>query len=94
MPRPLNGWVPDCGEAKTGVHSRQLALIEGGDGGPAVGRAIEGRVVVDDNDAVARQADIQLDPVGAECESLVECRDGVLRRERGAAPVREDQRAS
>ena len=52
-------------EAITGVYSRQLARIQCGDGAPAVGRAIENGVVVDDNDAVARHADVQLDPVGA-----------------------------
>jgi hypothetical protein len=48
---------------------------------------------MDDDNAVAREMDVQLDAVGAEREAVVEGRAGVLGRERAAAAVREDQRA-
>ena len=45
-----------------------------------------------DDDAVAREMDIQLEAVGAERKAVVEGRTGVLGRERAPAAVREDQR--
>ena len=49
-------------------------------------------VVMDDDDAVAREVDVELEAVGAEREAVVECGDGVLGREGAAAAMREDQR--
>jgi hypothetical protein len=42
---------------------------------------------------VARQPDIQLDPVGAERQAVIEGEKRVLGPKRGAPPMREDLRA-
>ena len=49
-------------------------------------------VVVHDDDAVARQVHVELEPIGAERQAVVERGDRVLRRERAAAAMREHQR--
>ena len=58
-----------------------------------VRRPLQRRVVVDDDHAVARQVDVELEPVGAERQAVIEGREGVLGRERAPAAVREHQRA-
>ena len=57
-----------------------------------VGRAIEQRIVVDDDDAVAREVDVELEPVSAKREAIVERGQGVLGPERRAASMRVDER--
>ena len=47
---------------------------------------------MNDNRAVFRQVDVQFDAVGAKRQAVGERRHGVLRRERAAAAMREDQR--
>jgi hypothetical protein len=54
-------------------------------------RAIQRAIVMDHDDAVSREADVELDAVGAERQAFVECGQRVLRREPGAAAMREDQ---
>ena len=49
--------------------------------------------MVNDDDAVARRAHVQLDAVGAQFEPVVERGDRVLRRKGRAAPMGEDQHA-
>ena len=46
-----------------------------------------------DDDAVARQVDVELEPVGAKREAVIERGDGVLRPERRAAAVRVHERS-
>ena len=48
-------------------------------------------IVMHDDDAVAREADVELEAVGAERQAVVERGDRVLRRERAAAAMREHQ---
>jgi len=48
--------------------------------------------VVHDDDAVAREADVELEPVAAEAKAVVEGLDRVLGRKRAAAAMREHQR--
>lgn len=55
------------------------------------GRAIHGVIVDDHGDAVARQADIELDCVGAKRQRRLECRDGVLGRMHPISAVRYDR---
>ena len=57
-----------------------------------VRRALQRRVVMHDDDAVARQVHVELEAVGAERQAVVERRDRVLRPQRGAAAMREDER--
>ena len=49
-------------------------------------------IVVNDDDAVAREVHVELEAVGAEREAVVERRDRVLRRQRAAAAMREHER--
>ena len=60
----------------------------------AVGRALQGRVVVHDDDAVAREVHVELEPVRAEGQAVIEGEQGVLRPERRAAAMRVDLRPS
>ena len=55
----------------------------------AVGRALERRVVVHDDDVVARQVDVELEAVGAERQAVIERREVCSR---DAAPRRRDAR--
>lgn len=55
-------------------------------------RTIQEIVVMDDNHAVAREMDIELDAVGPGGQPAVECDDGVLGPELAAAAVGKDQR--
>ena len=48
--------------------------------------------MMDDDHAVARQVDVELESVGPEREPVVERRNRILRRERAAAAMREHQR--
>jgi hypothetical protein len=48
--------------------------------------------MVHDDDAVPRQVDVELEPVGAERETMVECGERVLGPQGGAATVRIDER--
>ena len=75
-----------------GIDTRQLGRVTGVDAAPGVCRAIERRVVMDDDDAVARQVHVELEAVGAERQAVVERRDRVLGRQRAAAAMREDER--
>jgi hypothetical protein len=49
--------------------------------------------MVHDDDTVACQVDVELEPVGAEGDGVIERGDRILRREGAAAPVCEHQRA-
>ena len=48
--------------------------------------------MVDDDDAVARQVDVELEAVGAERQAVIECGEGVLGTQRRAAAMRVDER--
>ena len=75
-----------------GVRARQFA------GGPLrhgtleVRRPFERAIVMDDDDAVAREVHVELEAVGAERQAVVERRERVFRGERAAASMREDER--
>ena len=43
-----------------------------------IGRALEGRIVMHHHDAVAGEMDIELEPVGAESEAVIESHESVL----------------
>jgi hypothetical protein len=47
---------------------------------------------MDDDDAIARKADIELEAVGSEREAVIERRDRVLRAKGRSAPVCVDKR--
>ena len=47
--------------------------------------------MVDDDDGVAREAHVELEPVGAKAEPVFERRERVLWSERAAAAMREHQ---
>src|SRR5688572_28631561 len=78
-------------EAIAGIDARQLV------GGPSryctggVGGAIERGVVNDHGHAVTREVDVTLDAVAALAHPTRERRQCVLRRQLGAAAMREDQ---
>ena len=46
---------------------------------------------MNDDNAVAREVDVELEAIGAERETVVEGLDRVLRPERGAAAMREGE---
>ena len=48
--------------------------------------------MVNDDNAIARQMDVEFETVGAEREAVVERGNRVLGRERGAAAMRKDKR--
>ena len=79
-------------EMITGVGPRKLV------GGPVRDRAGEVRrplqcpVVVDDDDAIAREVNVELQTLGAERQAAVEGRDRILRREHAPASMREHLR--
>jgi magnesium chelatase subunit I len=80
-------------EAGAGVDARQLVGGERRDGAAAVGGAREVVVVHDDDFAVLREANVELDTVDAERRRAIEGRDGVLGSEAGAAAMGEYQRS-
>ena len=47
------------------IHARQFAGREIGDRAPGIRRALKRRIVVHDDDAVAREVDVELEAVGA-----------------------------
>jgi len=51
-------------------------------------RPLQCRIVVDHDDAVARQVDVQLEAIRAERHAVIERRNGVLRAQRGPAAMR------
>ena len=48
--------------------------------------------MVDDDDAIGREVDVELQTPGAQGEAVVEGRDRILGRERAPASMREDLR--
>jgi len=79
-----------------GWHAHAPKLVGGAIGDrTAQGRgAVERPIVMNDDDAVARQVNVELDSVGSERQAVVERFHRVFRRKRAAAAVREHQRAS
>src|SRR5438034_441967 len=59
---------------------------------PEAGRSIQRPIVMYDDEAVAGETDVELDPVGAERESVLERGERILGPQRGAAAMGEDQR--
>ena len=59
-------------EAIAGVDARQLVGRERSTPPAEVRRPVERRVVMHDDDAVPRQADVELEAVGAERQAVVE----------------------
>ena len=79
-------------EAHGRVDPRQLGRRPRRDRPGRVGRAIERRVVADDDFAVGRQVDVELEAVGARGQAGVERRDRVFGPQRPSAAMREDER--
>jgi len=80
-------------EVIAGIRTRQLVGSELGGRPAKIRRPLERTVVVNDDDPVAREADVELEAVGAQPEPLVERRERVLWSERAASPMREHQPA-
>ncbi len=79
-------------EAVPGIDARELIRASRGDRPVRVRRALERVVVMNDDDAVARQMNVELDTVGAERQPMVERRHRILRPQRRAATMGEDER--
>ena len=91
IPRPRNGNALAVSKGKAGVRARQFA-----GGSPRhrtleICRPFQHAVVVNDDDAVAREMQVELEAVGAERQAVVERRQGVFRGERAPSTVREDE---
>jgi hypothetical protein len=54
-----------------------------------IGRSIERRIVMNDDHTVAREMDVELEPVRSQRKSVIERRDGVLGPQRGPTPMSE-----
>lgn len=78
----------------TRVGPSELVGSPVGDGTGQIDRPAKHAIVVDDDDAVAREAGVELQTVGATRQPRVERGDCVFRRERAPAAVGEDQRPS
>ena len=65
-------------EPVPGVDAGELFRRSLRDRSSRVRRPLEGRVVVDDDDAVAREVDVELEPIGAERQAVIERDDGVF----------------
>ena len=89
--RGRRGFRVGC-EAVAGIDARELIRGARGDRSVRVRRALERVVVVHDDDAVAREVDVELETVGAERQSVIERHHRVLGPERRAAAVGEDER--
>jgi len=74
-----------------GISARELVGRSARDRPLEIGRAVERAIVMDDDDAIEREVDIELEAVGAMRQAGVECRKRVLGREQTAAAVREDE---
>ena len=76
-------------EVVTRVQPRQLIGRSRGNRPGPIRRPLQRRVVVDDDHAVPRQVDVELDAVGAKCKTVIEGENRVLGPERCSAAVRE-----
>ena len=75
-----------------GIDARELVRGARGERSARVGRPIERVVVMHDDHAVARQVDVELQTIGAERQPMVERHHRVLRPQRRAAAMGEDER--
>ena len=80
-------------ETEAGISAGQL--VPGADGKRAskIGGAIERRIVMHDDNAIARKTHVEFDSVGLERKTVVERGDRVFGRERAAPAMRERERA-
>jgi hypothetical protein len=74
-------------EAASGIDRRQLGGCPRPHRAGPARRAIERRVVTDDGDAVRREMDVELEPVGARGDSQVERGDRIFRAQRAPAAM-------
>src|SRR5262249_44136031 len=79
-------------EAIAGVEALELGERHFFNRAGAVGRAVDGVVVDDDDLAVARRGRVELDDVGAVGDGPLEGSHGVFRRGAGGAPVADNAR--
>ena len=80
-------FVTAVAEMTAGIESCQLGLREVGDAPASAGGPFEGRVVVNDDDAILREVDVELEPIGAQREPVIECLDRILGPKRGTAAM-------
>src|SRR6185503_1513231 len=94
--RPEGKALPTVGrEVESGVEALELRERVLGDPAVAVGAALEGRIVRDDELAVAGGMDVELEHVGAPAlDRPLEGREGVLGGEQRAASVGDVQRGA
>ena len=78
-------------EVVSRIQPAQLIGGQRGERPSTVGRALQCRIVVHDDDAVAREVDVELDAVGAEREPVIERQQRVLRPKFRTATVRVDK---
>ena len=82
--------VPAVAEAGAGVQAGEGRPVQVGDSPLAVGRAVDGGVVDEDEHAVACRPDVRLNAVDVHRQPRVERGEGVLRRVSGGAAVTDD----
>ena len=75
-----------------GFSSRKLVCGPIADGAGEIRGSVQCPVVMNDCNAVARQADIELQAIGSELNAMIEGSKRVLGTKRAAAAVRERQR--
>ena len=80
-------------EVVPGVQRRELGSRPRRERAVSVGRPLQRGIVMHHDNAVARQVHIELDTVGAERETVIECKDCVLGAKRRPAAVREHLRS-
>jgi hypothetical protein len=88
-----SGFSREGAEPIPGVGRRQLRRSLQTNRALSVRRALERRIVVNDDDAVAGEMDVELETVGAEGEPVIERGQRVLRPQRRAAAMGVDQGA-
>ena len=76
-------------EVVGGIDTRELGRRQRGQRTAMIGRTIQGPVVMHHDHPVARQMYVELEPVGAERQAVLERRDRILRPQRRAATMGE-----
>ena len=91
-PRKLGPTLDGAAEPVAGIDRREFVRGELHERSAPVGGAIEQRVMMNDDDAVTREVDVELESISAKREAVVEGGEGVLGPQRRAASMRKYER--